>query len=76
VKLVTVKMPEVYVRGIDELVKAGKYASRSELIRFAVRELLDRELWGRAFNQQATTLTGVAAPTAIASEDDGLVDLL
>ena len=45
-KLVTVKMPEIYVRGIDELVKAGRYSSRSEVIRIAVRELLKRELWG------------------------------
>ena len=47
-RLVTVKMPEIYVRGIDELVKAGRYSSRSEVIRIAVRELLKRELWGTA----------------------------
>jgi antitoxin ParD1/3/4 len=46
VRLVTVKMPEIYVKGIDELVKAGRYSSRSEVIRIAVRELLKRELWG------------------------------
>ena len=45
-KLITVKMPEIYVRGIEELVKAGFYSSRSEVIRIAVRELLKRELWG------------------------------
>ncbi len=45
-KLITVKMPEIYVRGIEELVKAGLYSSRSEVIRIAVRELLKRELWG------------------------------
>ena len=45
-KLVTVKMPEAYVRGIDELVKAGRYSSRSEVIRIAVREFLKHELWG------------------------------
>ncbi len=44
-KLVTVKMPEIYVNGIEELVKAGRYSSRSEVIRIAVRELLKRELW-------------------------------
>jgi antitoxin ParD1/3/4 len=44
-RLVTVKMPEIYVNGIDELVKAGRYSSRSEVIRIAVRELLKRELW-------------------------------
>ncbi len=45
-RLVTVKMPEIYVRGIEELVRAKRYSSRSEVIRIAVRELLKRELWG------------------------------
>ena len=45
-RLITVKMPEIYVNGIEELVKAGRYSSRSEVIRIAVRELLKRELWG------------------------------
>ena len=44
-KLVTVKMPEIYVEGIDELVKNGRYSSRSEVIRTAIRDLLMRELW-------------------------------
>ena len=44
-KLVTVKMPEAYVEGIDELVKMGRYSSRSEVIRVAIRDLLRRELW-------------------------------
>jgi len=46
VRLVTVKMPETYIEGLDELVKMGRYSSRSEAIRVAVRELLKRELWG------------------------------
>jgi Ribbon-helix-helix protein, copG family. len=45
VRLVTVKMPDLYVRAIDELVKEERYSSRSEVIRVAVRELLKRELW-------------------------------
>lgn len=45
-RLVTVKMPDMYVKGIDELVRAGRYSSRSEVIRIAIRELLKRELWG------------------------------
>ncbi|MGC9071544.1 MAG: ribbon-helix-helix domain-containing protein [Acidilobus sp.] len=48
-KLVTVKMPDLYVRGIDELVKEEKYSNRSEVIRVAVRELLKRELWGESY---------------------------
>ncbi|MET1128305.1 MAG: ribbon-helix-helix domain-containing protein [Thermoproteota archaeon] len=45
-RLVTVKMPDTYLEGLDELVKLGRYSSRSEAIRIAVRELLKRELWG------------------------------
>jgi len=45
VKLVTVKMPDLYVRAIDELVKEERNSSRREVIRVAVRELLKRELW-------------------------------
>ncbi len=45
-RLVTVKMPETYLEGLDELVRMGRYSSRSEVIRVAVRELLKRELWG------------------------------
>ncbi|MEB3859849.1 MAG: ribbon-helix-helix domain-containing protein [Desulfurococcales archaeon] len=56
-RLVTVKMPEIYVRGIDELVKAGRYSSRSEVIRIAVRELLKRELWGTALPLPEITTT-------------------
>ena len=44
-KLVTVKMPDTYIEGLDELVKSGRYSSRSEAIRVAVRDLLRRELW-------------------------------
>ena len=45
-RLVTVKMPETYLEGLDELVRMGRYSSRSEAIRIAVRELLKKELWG------------------------------
>lgn len=44
-RVITVKLPDVYIEGIDELVKLGKYASRSEAIREAIRDLLRRELW-------------------------------
>ena len=39
-RLITVKIPEVFVEGIDDLVKVGKYASRSEAIRVAIRDFL------------------------------------
>lgn len=44
-KLTTVKLPDIYVEGIDTLVKIGRYSSRSEAIRIAIRDLLKRELW-------------------------------
>ena len=45
VRVVTVKVPEAYVEAIDELVRRGRFTSRSEAIRAAIRELLRRELW-------------------------------
>ncbi|MCE4625973.1 MAG: ribbon-helix-helix domain-containing protein [Desulfurococcales archaeon] len=61
-KLVTVKMPEIYVKGIEELVKARRYSSRSEVIRIAVRELLKRELWGTEYTVFPEPLQAPAAP--------------
>lgn len=47
VKLVTVLLPEAYLEGLDELVRANMYPSRSSAIRSAVRDLLKKELWER-----------------------------
>ena len=44
-RLITVKMSDIYVNGLDKLVENGMYPSRSEAIRVAVRDLLMRELW-------------------------------
>jgi antitoxin ParD1/3/4 len=44
-KLVTVLLPEAYLEGLDELVRANMYPSRSSVIRSAVRDLLKKELW-------------------------------
>jgi len=46
-KLVTVLLPEAYLEGLDELVRASMYPSRSACIRASVRDLLKRELWAR-----------------------------
>ena len=42
--VVSVKMADTLIEGLDELVKAGLYRSRSEAMRAAVRDLLRREL--------------------------------
>ncbi|RLF96294.1 CopG family transcriptional regulator [Thermococci archaeon] len=44
-RLVSVQVPEKYVDDIDRLVVDGSFPNRSEAIRYAVRELLKRELW-------------------------------
>ncbi|MEB3852072.1 MAG: ribbon-helix-helix domain-containing protein, partial [Desulfurococcales archaeon] len=57
-----VKMPDIYVEGIEELVRAGRYSSRSEVIRTAVRELLKRELWSAGIPAESSWLR---APNAL-----------
>ena len=47
VKLVTVLLPEAYLEGLDELVRANMYPSRSSAIRSSVRDMLKKELWER-----------------------------
>jgi Predicted transcriptional regulators containing the CopG/Arc/MetJ DNA-binding domain and a metal-binding domain len=48
VRTVTVKLPESLLDAIDELVRQGKYMNRSDVIRHAVRRLLEEELWGNS----------------------------
>jgi len=42
-RIVTVKLPEAYVEVLDRLVAMGRYTSRSEAIRIAIRDLIARE---------------------------------
>jgi Arc/MetJ-type ribon-helix-helix transcriptional regulator len=44
-KLVTFLLPEAYLEGLDRLVELGRFQSRSEAVRLAVKELIKRELW-------------------------------
>ena len=44
-KLVTVKLPDALIEGLDELSRSGMYPSRSAAIRAAVRDMLKKELW-------------------------------
>lgn len=46
-KLISVQLPEAYVGGLEDLVEEGMYPNRSEAIRYAIRDLLKRELWER-----------------------------
>jgi len=44
-KLVSVKIQEALIEGLDELVNSTMYPSRNAAIRTAVRDMLKRELW-------------------------------
>lgn len=46
-KLITLHLPEPYIRALDKLVNEEKtYPNRAEAIRMAVRDLLSVEAWG------------------------------
>ena len=47
-KLITLYLPESYLRALDELVEKRYYPSRAEAIRVAIRDLLNKEFWGKA----------------------------
>jgi Arc/MetJ-type ribon-helix-helix transcriptional regulator len=40
---ITISLPEIYLDNIEKLQKAGVVASRSDAIRSAIREFLERE---------------------------------
>ncbi len=44
-KLITIHLPEAYLKGIEQLINSKIYPNRSEAIRIAVRDLLKSELW-------------------------------
>lgn len=44
-RVVSVMLPEHYLKGLHELVRMGRYPSRSAAIRAAVRDKLKRDLW-------------------------------
>lgn len=46
-KLITIHLPEPYIKDLDELVGENYYPNRAEAIRVAVRDMLVTELWGR-----------------------------
>lgn len=50
-KLITVHLPETYIRDLDELVDDNFYPNRAEAIRVAVRDLLVDELWEKRWSR-------------------------
>lgn len=46
-KLITLNIPEIYLKDLDELVKEDLYPNRAEAIRVAVRDMLVNEVWDK-----------------------------
>ena len=49
-KLITLYLPEPYIRALDRLVNDQFYPNRAEAIRVAVKDMLNIEVWGRKKN--------------------------
>lgn len=46
-KLITLYVPETYLKALDQLVDERFYPNRAEAIRVAIRDLINDELWRR-----------------------------
>jgi len=47
VKLITLYLPETYIKALDKLVGDRFYPNRAEAIRVAIRDLISAEVWRR-----------------------------
>jgi len=54
-KLITLYLPEPYIRALDSLVDEQFYPNRAEAIRVAIRDMLSTEVWGRRKNDWRKT---------------------
>ena len=46
-KLITLYVPETYLKALDQLVGERFYPNRAEAIRVAIRDLISEEVWRR-----------------------------
>ena len=44
-KLITLYLPESYIKNLDQLVDERFYPNRAEAIRVAIRDLIRKEVW-------------------------------
>jgi len=56
-KLITLYIPEPYLKALDLLISERYYPNRAEAIRSAVRDLISSEVWHRARAFERNTLT-------------------
>jgi Arc/MetJ-type ribon-helix-helix transcriptional regulator len=50
-KLITIHLPEPYIKDLDGLVREDIYPNRAEAIRIAIRDMLIEEVWDRKNTQ-------------------------
>ena len=53
-KLITLYVPEPYLKALDQLINERYYPNRAEAIRVAIRDLLSVEVWERINSDQAS----------------------
>ena len=46
-KLITLYLPETYLKALDQLVNERFYPNRAEAIRVAIRDMISAEVWRR-----------------------------
>jgi len=46
-KLITLYLPETYIKALDQLVDERFYPNRAEAIRVAIRDMISIEVWRR-----------------------------
>ena len=46
-KLITLYLPEAYIKALDQLVEERFYPNRAEAIRASIKDLISNELWQR-----------------------------
>ncbi|MDR2707421.1 MAG: ribbon-helix-helix domain-containing protein [Nitrososphaerota archaeon] len=46
-KLITLYLPEPYIKALEQLVDERKYPNRADAIRVAIRDLISEEVWRR-----------------------------
>ena len=46
-KLITLYLPETYIKALDQLVDERFYPNRAEAIRVAIRDMIGVEVWRR-----------------------------
>jgi len=51
-KLITLHIPETYIKDLDQLVDDQYYPNRAEAIRIAIRDLLNDEVWKKKRNYE------------------------